>query len=265
MKVAFLGAGKMGSALVRGMVASKFCAAADLTVSDPWPGGPEALAASEGVAIAASNAEAVEASELAVLCVKPNDARSALESASSALRGKLLISIAAGVPSSSLAEAAPGCRVIRAMPNTAAFVGKSMTALAAGPGATSEDLDLATALFESVGTVVKVDEPLMDAVTGVSGSGPAFIYLVMEAMSDGAVAAGLPRTLARELVVRTLAGAAEMALASSEHPAVLREMVTSPGGTTIAGLMVLEHAGVRHAFADAVQKAAARAAELSSR
>jgi pyrroline-5-carboxylate reductase len=149
------------------------------------------------------------------------------------------------------------------MPNTAAMVGKSATALAAQSGLSGEDLAVAQKIFQAVGTVYAVTESQLDAVTGLSGSGPAYIYLVMEALSDGGVAAGLPRKLALELAIQTVAGAAETAIVTGEHPALLREMVTSPGGTTIAALSTLETAAVRAAFIDAVKSAAKRSKELS--
>jgi pyrroline-5-carboxylate reductase len=263
MKCAFLGAGKMASALVRGILRAELCAARDVTVSDPSVGNLRNLSEANGVRTAASNAEAAAGADVVVLCVKPADALGALREAGDALRDRLLVSIVAGLRTGVAAGAAPGCRIVRAMPNTAAMVGRSATAIASDSPATQEDLALADTLFSSVGSVVHVAEDQMDAITGLSGSGPAYVYLMLEALCDGAVAAGLPRHLASSLAIQTLAGAAEMASSTSEHPAVLREMVTSPAGTTSAGLMALERAGVRHAFAEAVRASAARAAQLA--
>jgi pyrroline-5-carboxylate reductase len=149
------------------------------------------------------------------------------------------------------------------MPNTAAMVGKSATAIAADEAVSRKDLAVAEKIFQAVGEVFPVSENQLDAVTGLSGSGPAYIYLVMEALSDGGVACGLPRKLALDLAIQTIQGAAEMAASTKEHPAVLREMVTSPGGTTIAALTALENAATRAAFIGAVQAAARRSKELS--
>ncbi len=153
--------------------------------------------------------------------------------------------------------------MVRAMPNTAATIGRSATAIAADQDTPREDVATAERVFGAVGKVFSVAEDQLDAVTGLSGSGPAFVYLVMEALSDGGLAAGLPRALALDLAIQTVAGAAEMAASTKEHPALLREMVTSPAGTTIAGLLVLEDAGVRSALINAVKAAAARSRELS--
>jgi pyrroline-5-carboxylate reductase len=149
------------------------------------------------------------------------------------------------------------------MPNTAAMVGRSATAIAVDQSAPQEDSKTAERVFSAIGKVFLVPEDQLDAVTGLSGSGPAFVYLAMEALSEGGVAAGLPRALAVDLAIQTVAGAAEMAASTKEHPALLREMVTSPGGTTVAGLLVLEGAAVRSALINAVRAAAARSKELS--
>jgi pyrroline-5-carboxylate reductase len=263
MKIALFGAGKMALALTHGILRSKLCAAKDIIISSRSTEGLQNFAAATGVKTARTNSEAAEKVDAVLLCVKPMDAIAAVRAASESLAGKLLISVATGLKTRDLANAAPGVRVIRAMPNTAAMVGRSATAIAPGESATREDIELAHNLFLSVGKVVQTSESQMNAITGLSGSGPAYLYLVVEALTDGAVAAGLPRATARELAVETLAGAAEMLASTSEHPAVLRETVTSPGGTTMAGLLVLEKAGVRSAFAEAVLAASARARELS--
>ena len=263
MKYAFLGAGKMTLALIHGMLRAKLCAAGDITVASRSTAGLENLVEATSVRAAGSNAEAVKAGDAVICCVKPNDALKALADAADAFAGKLLVSVVTGMKIAQIERAVPGSRVVRAVPNTAAMVGKSATALAAGQAATRQDIEVASAIFRAVGEVFDVHESHLDAVTGLSGSGPAFIYLVLEALSDGGVAAGLPRKLALELAIQTVAGAAEMAARTNEHPAVLREMVTSPGGTTIAGLSKLEDAAVRSAFIGAVKAATSRATELS--
>lgn len=264
MKYAFIGAGKMASALIHGALRAKLCASASIAVSSRSRKSLQSVIDETSVRGVKDNAEACRFADVVVLCVKPYDVATALESAAGELKGKLLISIVSGVKISTLRAAAPGARVLRAMPNTAALVGMSATAVTLEAEKISrKDADAARKLFAAVGSVVSVTETQLDAVTGLSGSGPAFVYLMMEALSDGGVEAGLPRKLALDLAIQTVAGAAEMAAATGEHPAVLREMVTSPGGTTIAGLGVLEKAAVRSAFAGAVKAAARRAKELS--
>jgi pyrroline-5-carboxylate reductase len=263
MKYAFLGAGKIALALIQGVLRANLCSASEITVSSRSRVGLESLTSATGVCAAGSNGEAVAEADTVVLCVKPSDALKALEEAGNALDRRLLVSVVTGLKIATLRKAAPSCRVIRAMPNTAAMVGRSATAIAADSDATREDVATAERIFGAVGEVSVIAEDQIDAVTGLSGSGPAFVYLVMEALSDGGVSAGLPRKLAQDLAIQTVAGAAEMAASTKEHPALLREMVASPGGTTIAGLAVLENAAVRSAFINAVKAAAARSKELS--
>ena len=263
MKYAFFGAGKMASAIVQGMLRAKGCAAADITASCPEPELLKNLRAATSVNIVASNAEAASSASVVVLCVKPNDVGTALAQAGTSLDGKLLVSIVAGQKIGSLKSLAPGARAIRAMPNTAAMIGRSATAYACDDTVSTDDKSVADAVFSCIGAVYPVEEKLLNAVTGLSGSGPAYVYLMIEALSDGGVACGLPRKLALDLAVQTVIGAAEMLSATSEHPAVLREMVTSPAGTTAAGLGELEACGVRSAFIEAVRAAAVRAGELS--
>lgn len=263
MKYAFLGAGKMTMALVHGMLRAKVCSADQILIASRTAAHVESLVQATSVRSAPSNAEAVAQADVVVLCVKPQDAETALQAARPEFAGKLLISVAAGLTASKLAAAAGTSRVIRAMPNTAALVGESATAVAVSEGVTAEDAEIAERMFSAVGRVFSVTESQLDAVTGVSGSGPAYLYLVIEALSDGGVSCGLPRKLALDLAIQTVAGAAAMAASTSEHPAVLREMVTSPGGTTIAALNVLEAAAVRSAFVQAVRAAKERSRELS--
>jgi pyrroline-5-carboxylate reductase len=263
MKYAFLGAGKMAAAIIRGMIRANVCAAADITASCPEPQLLENLKAETSVNVSASNAEAVSSAPVVVLCVKPNDVGSALGQAGSSLDGKLVVSIVAGQKIASLKSLVPGARVIRAMPNTAAMVGRSATAYACDASVNPEDRAVAEAVFSGIGEVYPVAEKLLNAVTGLSGSGPAYVCLMIEALSDGGVACGLPRKLSLDLAVQTVLGTAEMVSATSEHPAVLREMVTSPAGTTVAGLSELETRGVRSAFIEAVRAATNRAGELS--
>jgi len=263
MKYAFLGAGKMASAIIHGMLRAKVCGPSDIIASCPEPELLGKLRDATSVNVVSSNSEAVAFASTVLLCMKPADVAGALAQAAGALDGRLIISIVAGVPIASLTKLAPGCRVIRAMPNTAAMVGRAATAYACSDSVTPADTAVAQAVFASIGAAFPVQEKMLNAVTGLSGSGPAYIYLVIEAMSDGGVACGLPRKLALDLAVQTVIGAAEMLAETAEHPAVLREMVTSPAGTTMAGLRELETRGVRSAIIEAVSAAAERARELS--
>lgn len=251
----------MGEALVGGLVHAGTVAAADVVVVEPVAARREELAAAlPGVALATEPTEA----EGTIIAVKPADVPAACEAAARAGSGRVL-SIAAGVTIAALEAAlAPGTPVVRAMPNTPSLVGKGAAAIAAGTAATDDDLAWAETLLGAVGTVARVSEPLLDAVTGLSGSGPAYVFLVAEALIDAGVLAGLPRPVSRELAIQTLLGAATLLAESDEGPEALRAAVTSPGGTTAAGLRVLEQRGVRAALLDAVAAAADRARQLGS-
>ncbi len=263
MTLGFIGCGKMATALVRGVVDSGVVDAGGIAASDNISGVAAKLAAETGVTPMDGNAEVARAADALVLCVKPGDAIGALQALSPALEGKLLISIVAGLSIAALqAAAGPGCRIIRVMPNTPALVHKGAAAYALGATATPEDGALAEKLFRAVGQAHRVPEELLDAVTGLSGSGPAYVFLAIEALADGGVLMGLPRALALQLAAQTLAGAAELVLQTGEHPAALRDAVASPGGTTIAGLEALEEKGARAAFIAAVRAATERSREL---
>jgi pyrroline-5-carboxylate reductase len=264
MKLGVIGCGKMGTALVQGAIRAGVTSAADVAGCDPFGISRESFAKATGAAVF-ENAGGVAGSDVILLATKPQDIATALGeiSASSGGEPKLIISIAAGVTVAALEAASPGnFRVIRAMPNTPALVGQGAAAFCLGGRATPADAQTALALLGAVGVAVQVPEKLMDAVTGLSGSGPAYVYLIIEALADGGVRAGLPRADAIKLAAQTVAGAAAMVLETGEHPAVLKDMVTSPGGTTIAGLAVLEEKGVRSALIEAVTAATLRATEL---
>lgn len=264
MKLGVIGCGKMGTALVEGAIRSGSLAAADVTGVDLYQAARDHFAAATG-AVVAAEISALADSDVLLLCTKPHDVRNALAQAGEACGGKpqLVISIAAGITLGALEDfVSEGVRVIRAMPNTPALVGKGAAGYCLGSRATREDAEAARKLLGSVGLAVEVPERLMDAVTGLSGSGPAYIYLVIDALADGGVRAGLPRADAVRLAAQTVLGAAAMVLETGEHPAVLKDMVTSPGGTTIAGLAELERHGLRSALIEAVAAATRRATEL---
>ncbi|MBU6182004.1 MAG: pyrroline-5-carboxylate reductase [Verrucomicrobia bacterium] len=265
MRYAFIGAGKMASAIVQGLLRAKVCAASDITAACPESEILQSLKDATSVCVVPSNFDAAAAAPVSILCVKPQECAAALAQAGEALEGKLLVSIAAGLGIDALQKMAPKSRIIRAMPNTAAMVGRSATAFACGKTATHADASEAEAVFGSIGEVYRVEEKLLDAVTGLSGSGPAYVFLMIEALIDGGVSSGLPADLAKQLAVQTVLGAAELAKETAEHPAVLRAMVTSPAGTTAEALAVLEDRGVRGAFANAVRAAVRRSRELSGK
>ena len=265
MQLGFIGCGKMATALIEGVVASGVFAKGEIIVSDRYPAAVEAVVKKCGVRAASDNASLATEADVIVSCVKPADAAEALGVLKNVGAGKLVISIMAGVPISKLQEfCGAKARIVRVMPNTPALVNKGAAAYALGEGVSESEARIVEKIFSAVGTVACVKEPLLDAVTGLSGSGPAFIYLIIEALSDSGVLMGLPRDLSLQLAAQTVSGAAEMVLKTGLHPAQLKEQVTSPGGTTIAGLAALEKAGVRAAFQSAVRVATERSVELGA-
>jgi pyrroline-5-carboxylate reductase len=261
MKLGVIGCGKMGGALVEGAIRAGAVAATQVSGCDPSPEAARAFAAATGARLA-DRISALDA-DTYLLCTKPQHAAAAL--AELPAREALVISVAAGLDTAFLERHAPaGSRVIRCMPNTPALVGKGAAAFCRGTAATSADAETARLLLGSVGLAVELPESLMDAVTGLSGSGPAFVYIMIEAMADGGVRAGLPRADSLRLAAQTVLGAAAMVLGSGLHPGALKDMVASPGGTTIAGLAELERNGMRSAFIEAVHAAARRSAELGA-
>ncbi len=262
-RLAIVGGGNMGTALARGLVAGGWAGPDELVVVEVLAARRHALAQAEdlfGVEVAASLAGVTV--DAAVLAVKPGDVPAAARAAADAGAGRLL-SIAAGVPTS-VVEAAAGSdiAVVRAMPNTAALVGAGAAAIAPGRGASDGDLAWAEEILAAVGTVVRVSEVALDAVTGLSASGPAYLFLVAEALTDAGVAVGLTRDVSRALVQQLFVGSARLLADSGETPEALRAAVTSPAGTTAAGVRELERAAVRAAFIDAVAAATERAHEL---
>lgn len=265
VNVAVLGGGKMGGALIAGLIAAGWDAL-DLSVAEADPDRRHVLeSAYEGVRVVPSPAWAVADAHVVVVAVKPEHVSGVLEAASSALAEEtLILSIAAGVTIAEIEKAVPGHPVVRAMPNTPALIGAGAAAIAGGQDAHEEHLEAAEQLLGAVGVVERVPEPLLDAVTGLSGSGPAYVFLVAEALVEAGVLNGLPRSVATHLAEQTLLGASRLLTESDEGPAALREAVTSPGGTTAAGLAVLESAGIRGLFLEAVTAATIRSRDMRS-
>jgi pyrroline-5-carboxylate reductase len=266
-RIGFLGAGNMSGALIAGLIASKVVAAGSIRASDPRAERLAELAREHGITPCSTNADLVAASDVIVLGVKPQVVGVVLGGCGGSIEAKhLLVSIAAGVSIQTLEERlGAGARVVRAMPNTAALARAGATAISGGSHATKGDLDTAKALFDAVGQTVALDEHHLDAVTGLSGSGPAYVMLFVEALADGGVRMGLPRDVALLLATQTVFGSAKLLLDTGEHPARLKDLVTSPGGTTIAGLKALENGAVRAAVMEAVESATRRATELGKK
>jgi len=266
-KLGFIGGGRMGEALIQGILKSGIVAAADILVTDPVADRRAYLADTYGVNTydGSDDTHIWSGCSTVILAVKPQIMADVLQDAKDRINDShLLISIAAGIQCSFIDANLPGCncRIIRVMPNTPAFVLEAASALCPGPRATAEDMDTAVAIFNSIGKSVILDEKYFDAVTGLSGSGPAYVFTFIEALIDAGLKVGLNRPDAELLVLQTVLGSVKLAMDSKEHPAQLRAMVTSPGGTTIAGLHELEAAGFNGIIMDAVEAAAERSKEL---
>lgn len=267
MKLGIIGGGVMGEALLSRLLVQKVYSPDQVLVSEPQPQRQGFLSQQYGVSVTADNQVVAADAEVLLLAIKPqffNAVTSVLEQRTVEQRNReqLVISVLAGTPLQRLEAAFPEQPVIRAMPNTPATIGAGMTAIAAGQHATAEHLQLAQRIFTAVGEVVEVSESLMDAVTGLSGSGPGYVAVMIEALIDGGVAAGLPRAVATKLALQTVRGTAELLQTTGLHPAELKDRVTSPGGTTIAGIAQLEQAGFRSALIEAVRAAYRRSQEL---
>ena len=263
-RLGFLGAGKMAAALAQGFIRAGLVSTKQVLASDPLPAARHAFAKATGCATTESNLDVVRFAPVLVLAVKPNRVSAALAE----IRGEfskdhLLISIAAGVPLAKLEPGlAAGARLVRVMPNTPALVGASAAGFALNQSARPEDAATAEKLFSAIGIAFQLKEDLLDAVTGLSGSGPAYVYVMIEALSDGGVAAGLAREVATKLAAQTLLGGAKMVLETGLHPGALKDMVTSPGGTTIEGLHELEKGKLRSTLISAVRAAAEKSRRL---
>lgn len=264
-KIGFIGAGNMGEALIRGLIGAGVVQAGDILIREQDRERAAELRKSCRVRSAESAAALAEKADVLFLAVKPRQVEAVLEEIGPLLdRSRLLISVAAGISLSRIeSHLASSPRLVRAMPNTPALVGEGATAISCGRLVTAADRRFLKKVFGAVGRVVEVGEDLMDAVTGLSGSGPAYVFTMIEALADGGVQAGLPRGTALELAAQTVLGAARMVLETGRHPSLLRDQVASPGGTTIQGIAALEALGFRSAVMTAVEAAADRSRELS--
>jgi pyrroline-5-carboxylate reductase len=261
--IAFLGAGNMAGALIRGLLNGKTSAPDHIWATDVRAPRLAELAAGHGIRTSAENRPATEWADVVVLATKPQSFAKLLPEIRGAADGKLIVSVAAGVPIGVIEHAlGPRARVVRTMPNTPAVVDAGATAIAKGSHATDADVALAEKIFGSVGVTVVLEESQLDAVTGLSGSGPAYIFMIIEALSDAGVKVGLHRDTALLLAAQTVMGSAKLLLETGEHPGKLKDMVTSPGGTAIAGLHTLEAGSLRTTLMNAVEAATNRSREL---
>jgi pyrroline-5-carboxylate reductase len=264
-KIGFVGGGRMGEALIKGISSAGLYQTGQIMVSDPVEARRQVLQESYGIATFAEGREMVRKCDIIILAVKPQIMGPVLDGLQDAVSDShLVISIAAGVTLSFLEAklAASGCRFIRVMPNTPALIQEGAAALSPGLRADDDDMATALAIFKAVGQAIILPETSLDAVTGLSGSGPAYVFSFIEGLIDAGVKVGLARDAARTLVLQTVLGSVKMAMAIDEHPAQLRAMVTSPGGTTIAGLHEMERAGFQGILMDAVEAATDRSREL---
>jgi len=263
-RIAILGCGTMGEAILAGLLATGKIPATHLFATSRRAERLEMLKGKYGVRVTSDNVAAAAESDVALLCVKPQVAGKvlAIPGLAEALRHKLLISIAAGLRLAQLTEWLPGVALIRAMPNTPCVIREGMTVVSPGPGSTPDQLELAIAVFRSVGRCLTLEEKHLDTVTGLSGSGPAFACVIVEALADGGVMMGLPRAVAIELAAQTVQGAARLVLQTGEHPAALKDNVTTPAGCTIAGLLTMEDGRIRSTLARTIQEASKVAAGL---
>ena len=261
---AVIGTGNMGSAIIKGL--SENAELKKIIAFDADPGRLESLTGTKNIETAASAEEAARASDIIILGVKPPVISSLLKDINSALQNQIVISVAAGVTLQTMKEVTPGTiKLIRAMPNTPALVQQGMTVISPDTSCSDDDITMAREIFSATGRVLVMAESLMDAVTGVSGSGPAYVFTFIQAMADGAVKMGIPRQQALELAAQTVKGAAELVIQSGENPLALRDMVTSPGGTTIEAVHVLEKSGFSGIVMDAIEKAANKSKMLGSK
>jgi pyrroline-5-carboxylate reductase len=265
LRVAILGAGKMGGILLQGFLKNNLFAADQVVATVQHPDRALALSAQFGVTVTTDNLAAAEFADVILLGVKPIQVPALVAEIKPALTSaKMLVSFAASVTTTSIEQAA-GCElaVVRAMPNTPAMIGAGVTAVCAGRFCTAEKMAIAQRIFSTVGRTVVVDEKHMDAVTGLSGSGPAFLYIIIEALAEAGVNVGLPRDVATLLAAQTTLGSARMVLETGYHPALLKDQVTTPAGCTVDGILELEEGGLRVTLIKAVKRSTERARQLA--
>jgi pyrroline-5-carboxylate reductase len=264
-RLAVIGGGRMGEAIVAGLIASGAIEAGDICVAEPDESRRTTLAAAHGVCVADEGMAAIDGADVVILAVKPQVMDAVVTSLSSGLASKLVVSIAAGLTCARIESLLPsGTAVVRVMPNTPALVGQGMALVSGGSEATAQQVSLVAGLFSAIGKAVVIDERYQDAGTAISGSGPAYFALIIDALARAGVAQGLSRDIAQELAVQTMLGTAVMLERTGMHPEALVDGVASPGGTTIAAVTVLESKGVRAALAKAVKAAVKRAKELGA-
>jgi pyrroline-5-carboxylate reductase len=265
LRIAVLGAGKMGGILLGAFLRSGLFTADRIAATVAHSVRAEALGKQLGIAVTTGNSSAVEGADIVLLAVKPTQVVQLVEEIKPRLKaGALVISIAASVRTAAIEQALGGePAVIRAMPNTPAMLGAGITALCRGRHVSDEQMELAQQIFATVGRTVVVDERHMDAVTGLSGSGPAFLYIILESLAEAGVNVGLPRDVATQLAAQTAYGAARMVLETGSHPALLKDEVTTPAGCTVDGILELEEGGLRVTLIKAVKRATERARELA--
>ena len=264
-RIALIGAGAMGSALAKGLISARKINADQIIACDIEKGRLDAISIETGVSVTSSLKEAVSFGDIIILAVKPNTMPALLSDIASYISAdKLVISIAAGITLEFIqGYFEPNLPIIRAMPNTPCLIREGVTGYSLGKYAGASHSKIAADIFEAVGTAIELPESMLDAVTGLSGSGPAFIYIAIEALADGGVKMGLPRAHALKIAAHTVLGAAKMVLTENKHPGELKDAVASPGGTTIAGITALEKSGFRASLISAVEAAAKRSEELS--
>jgi pyrroline-5-carboxylate reductase len=260
-----IGGGVMGEAILSRLLAQKIYQPDQVLVSEPNEVRQRFLKETYQVRVTSNNKQAIIASDVVLLAIKPQIFDLVVENLQGnfGVKDSVIISILAGIPLKRLEIAFPGKPVIRSMPNTPATVGAGVTAISPGQEVKSDHLQLAKKILKAIGEVVEIPETMMDAVTGLSGSGPAYVAIMIEALADGGVAAGLPRAIAHQLALETVLGTAQLIKETNLHPAILKDRVTSPGGTTIAGVTQLESQGFRSAIIEAVKAATLRSRQLS--
>ncbi len=263
--IGFVGAGIMAGTIAEGMLAAGAVTPAQIMMADPRQDRLDELATEFGVSTTRDNREAAEFADVLMLATKPQVFARVLPEIAGSLEDTLVVSIAAGVPVAAIEARLPtGTRVVRTMPNTPSLVGAGATAIAKGSHASDDDLEIVKRLFDALGIIEVLSEAQLDAVTGLSGSGPAFIFVIIEALSDAGVKMGLHRRTAQKLAAQTVYGSAKLLIETGDHPGQLKDMVASPGGTTIAGLHTLESGGLRTTLINAVETATRRSEELGA-